>query len=106
MNAVPHRIISPGIFASLGVFAAALAGHASSPTLKGSMINPEHFPRVINNTFAIMTTTYVAVAGMAYYYFGDFVHDVITEDFEKQSPLMHGEPLSWLSKLLQVSCCR
>lgn len=64
---------------------------------------PSSFPHVLNTTFGIMTATYLSVAGLAYYYFGDFVHDILTEDFETQSPLQKGTRLFFFNKGLQVS---
>ena len=45
------------------------------------MLHPDRFPRVLHASFGVMTATYVAVAGLAYYYFGDFMHEQLTEDF-------------------------
>lgn len=67
-----------GIFQAFGIFAVSVSGHSSLPAIRSSMAHPQHFGRVLNFSFLVMTVIYGCVSGLGYYYFGDQTSQLVT----------------------------
>ncbi|CAM6099324.1 unnamed protein product [Calypogeia fissa] len=70
-----------------GIMVISLSGHAGLPSLRRSMINPEHFERCINIAFSCMFLVYATMGGFAYLYFGQATQVLITGNLNEASSI-------------------